>query len=169
MSAAFRVLGIDASLRSTGLAVVESKGSSLSLVATDTARISQARPRSECLGTLHQSISSLIHEASPTVAAIEACFYSKNARTAELLGEARGTAIAVCAAQRLDVYEYVPRRVKQAVVGYGTADKTQVRKMVMTLLGLVDEPQEDVGDALAIAICHIHSRSTHDALMSEPI
>ena len=169
MSAVFRVLGIDASLRSTGLAVVEARGSSLSLVAMCTARVSQSRLRSECLGTLHQSVCSLIRETAPTAAAIEACFHSKNARTAELLGEARGTAIAVCAAKELDVYEYAPRRVKQAVVGYGTADKIQVRKMVMTLLGLADEPQADAGDALAIAICHIHSRSSHAELAPDPI
>jgi crossover junction endodeoxyribonuclease RuvC len=81
-----------------------------------------------------------------------------------LLGQARGAAIAVCARHGLAVFEYEPRRVKQAVVGHGGAEKAQVRHMVMRLLGLQEEPQEDAGDALALAICHWHSRSRHPAL-----
>jgi len=164
-----RVLGIDASLRSTGLGVVEAAGTRLSAVAVDTVKVAANRPRSECLERLHASINRLLDATDPAEVAIEASFYAKNARTAELLGEARGAAIAACATRGLPVYEYAPRRIKQAVVGYGAADKSQVRQMVMKLLGLSEEPQEDAGDALAIAICHLHSRSTHAELMPEPI
>ncbi|MGQ9660780.1 MAG: crossover junction endodeoxyribonuclease RuvC, partial [Kiritimatiellia bacterium] len=97
-------------------------------------------------------------------AAIEGGFYCKNVRTALLLGEARGVAIAACAAHGLPVYEYAPRRVKQAIVGFGAADKVQVRRMVARLLALSREPHEDEGDALALAICHLHDRG--DSLLS---
>ena len=85
------------------------------------------------------------------------------------LGHARGVAIAVCALAGLPVYEYPPRKVKQAVAGYGAAEKAQVRKMTMRLLGLNVEPDEDAGDALAIAICHLHNRTIHSIIAPQPI
>jgi crossover junction endodeoxyribonuclease RuvC len=101
--------------------------------------------------------------------AIEGAFFHKNAKTAMILGQARGVAIAACAARGLPIYEYAPRRVKQAVVGAGGASKDQVRQMVMAMLGLREEPQEDASDALAIAVCHLHNRTGHRALAPEPI
>jgi crossover junction endodeoxyribonuclease RuvC len=152
-----RVLGIDASLRSTGAAVVEASGSRLVPVRQETLRAPARCPRSECLARLQTGIADVIAGTQPTAAAIEGTFYCKNVRTAFTLGEARGAALAACAAAGLPVYEYAPRRVKQAVVGYGAAGKEQVRRMVMSLLGLREEPQEDAADALAIAICHLHN------------
>lgn len=168
-SGTVRVLGIDTSLRSTGVAVVEAAGSTLSAVEYGPLKNSRKAALSECLKRLDEGLCELIARTSPDAAAIEGAFYSKNARTAMILGQARGVAIAACARAGLPVYEYAPRRVKQALVGVGSASKQQVRRMVMTLLNLTEEPQEDAGDALAIAVCHLHSRSGHAALAPSEI
>jgi crossover junction endodeoxyribonuclease RuvC len=157
------VLGIDTSLRSTGVAVVESAGSRLRAVKYGRLRAPAGIPLSACLKRLSAGIEEIIGSTGPQAAAVEGVFYCKNARTAVTLGEARGVAIAACAARGVPVYEYAPRRVKQAVVGFGSAGKEQIRKMVQRLLGLREEPQEDEADALAIAICHLNSRSTAGA------
>lgn len=126
-------------------------------------------PLSECLARLDRGIREILERTSPDAASIEGIFFCRNVKTAVRLGEARGVAIAACAASGVPLYEYAPRRVKQAVVGYGGADKEQVRRMVMSLLGLDTEPQEDAGDALALAICHLNSRTGHAALAPEAI
>jgi crossover junction endodeoxyribonuclease RuvC len=164
-----RILGIDTSLRSTGVGVVAAAGSRMSAVEYGAIRIPARAPLSECLKRLNRGIVEIIERTRPEAVAIEGVFFSKNANTAVILGEARGVVIAACAFQGLPIYEYAPRRVKQAVVGFGAAEKEQVRKMVMSLLGLKEDPQEDAGDALALAICHIHSRTGIAALMPEPI
>jgi crossover junction endodeoxyribonuclease RuvC len=164
-----RVLGIDTSLRSTGLGVVEAHGSRLAAVEFGRIHNTPQRSLSECLRRLDGGIREVVQRTQPEAVALEDIFYCKNIRTAVVLGEARGAVIAACACAGLPVFEYAPRRVKQAVAGFGAADKSQVRKMVMALLGLREEPQEDAGDALAIAICHLHSNSTHAALAPKPI
>lgn len=163
------VLGIDTSLRSSGFAVVESKGSRLVPIDFGPIKTPPKRPVSECLVRLASGLREAISRTRPDAASIEGAFYFKNARTAMTLGQARGVAIAVCAELGLPVYEYAPRRVKQAVVGYGGASKEQVRRMVMSILALDAEPQEDAGDALALAICHINSSSGHVALAPQAI
>ena len=164
-----RVLGIDTSLRSTGVGVVEARGSAL--VAVEHGRIHNPDRLmlSECLRRLDEGIREIISRTRPEVAAIEDIFFCKNARTALVLGEARGVVIAACAAGGLPVFAYEPRRVKQAISGNGGADKSQVRKMVMAILALKEEPQEDAGDALAIAVCHLHGRTSFSALAPKPI
>ena len=169
MSQGYRVLGIDVSLRSTGLAVVESRGTALRALDYRTIRIPAARPRSACLCALSAGLAEVIGTFQPNAVAIEGAFYHKNVKTAAVLGEARGAAIAACAGAGLPVYELAPRRVKQAVAGYGAAEKTQVRAMVMKLLALAEEPQEDAGDALALAVAHLQARSVHADLAPKPI
>lgn len=164
-----RVLGIDTSLRSSGVGVVERVGSRVQCVECGLVKNPAKLRLSSCLKRLHDGVSELIDRCRPTCVAVEGVFFCKNVRTAVILGEARGVAIGVCASRGLPVYEYAPRRVKQAVVGYGAASKEQVRKMVMSLLGLSEEPAEDAGDALAIAICHLHNRSRHAALEAKEI
>lgn len=164
-----RVLGIDTSLRSTGVGVVDFQGGRLSVVEYGRVHNPDRFCLSECLRRLDGGIREVIARARPEAVAIEDIFFCKNARTAMVLGEARGVAIAACAAAGLPVFEYPPRRVKQAIAGSGAADKSQVRRMVMTLLGLVVEPQEDAGDALAIAICHLHSHKPAAGLAMKPI
>jgi len=164
-----RVMGVDTSLRSSGVAVVEERGSSLAAVEYGTISTPARKPVSECLRRLNEELSEVIERLHPEQVAIEGVFYCKNARTAVTLGEARGVVIAVSAKAGLPVFEYPPRRVKQAIVGYGAAEKDQVRRMVTSLLKLTREPGEDAGDALAIAICHLHNRSHHELIAPKSI
>ena len=164
-----RVLGIDTSLRSTGIGVVEAQGSTLKAIDFGFLKTSPKWRHSECLKCIADGVGAMIAKSQPTAVAIEGAFFFKNAKTAMVLGEARGVAIATCAAADLPVYEYAPRRVKQAVVGVGGADKKQVARMVMTLLGLREGPQSDAADALALAICHIHSDRGIPGTGNDPI
>jgi crossover junction endodeoxyribonuclease RuvC len=165
----WRVLGIDTSLRSTGVGVVEACGSRLTAVEFAVLKAPAPARLSACLTRLNAGLVEIIARSQPAAAAIEGAFFSRNAQTAMILGHARGVAIAVCAAHGLPVYEYAPRRVKQAVVGFGAATKEQIQRMVTKLLNLPAEPPEDASDALAIAICHLHNRTGYAALMPEEI
>ncbi len=153
---ASRILGVDTSLRSTGLGLIRARGSRLEAVEFGVVRHPAAWPLSRCLANLYQAVGSALERGRPDAAALEGVFFCKNARTAVILGQARGVVIAACAAAGVPVFEYPPRRVKQAVVGFGGADKNQVGRMVAALLGLQETPPEDATDALAIAICHAH-------------
>lgn len=152
-----RVLGVDTSLRASGVAMIEVRGSQLKALEYGVIRNPVAGSLSGCLARIYGAIEGSIAEGRPDAAAIEGVFYCKNVRTAVVLGEARGVVIAACASLAVPVYEYSPRRVKQSVAGFGGAGKEQVRKMVMAILGLSEEPGEDESDALAVAICHSHS------------
>ncbi len=154
-----RILGIDASLRSTGLGVVEAEGSRMRALWHGRVRNPPTRPLSACLVALQDAVCEQIAAYQPQAAAIEGVFFSKNIHTTLILGHARGVLIGQCARQGIPVYEYEPRRVKQAVVGFGGAVKDQMQRMVMTLLNLPELPQEDEADALALAICHLHNRT----------
>ena len=159
-----RILGIDISLRSTGYAVIEHGGGRMRALASGAIRSAASASHSTILLNLQRKIADLIGSSAPDEAAIEGIFFCKNVKTAVTLGEARGAVLTACAATELPVYEYLPRKVKQAVTGNGAAEKHQVRMMVMSLLGLDAEPQEDAGDAMAIAICHHHRRSAYEIL-----
>jgi len=164
-----RILGIDTSLRSTGVGIVEVRGSMLRAVAYGRIRNRPADPHSRCLENIFNSITNLIEEHAPDCAAIEGAFFAKNAQTAMVLGQARGVAIAACSIKGLELSEYSPRSVKSAIVGTGTAQKEQVAKMVMRLLNLSEQPQEDAADALAIAICHYHQLVLPEELRAKKI
>ena len=113
--------------------------------------------------TVHAGLSNLLQEYEPEVVAIEDLFYARNARSASKLAHVRGVAMLAAAEAGMPVAEYLPTQVKQAVVGYGRAEKQQVRDMVMLLLGLKTPPEKlDTSDALAVAICHAHSVGTMD-------
>ncbi|NLB55289.1 MAG: crossover junction endodeoxyribonuclease RuvC, partial [Lentisphaerae bacterium] len=148
-----RILGIDTSLRCTGLGIIDSDGSTLQIVQFGVIRNKPGLSVTECVGRIYSGISQIIAEEQPDVVAIEGVFYCKNVRTAVTLGEARGAVLAALSTAELVVHEYAPRRVKQAVAGYGAADKEQVRKMVISMLGIESTPPYDASDALAIAIC----------------
>jgi crossover junction endodeoxyribonuclease RuvC len=164
-----RILGVDTSLRSTGVGIVDSMGSRLKAVEYGTIKAPRTLSLSECLHKINSGIAEFIERSKPDAAAIEGVFFSKNVKTTLMLGEARGAVITACAAHGIPVYEYAPRSVKQAVVGVGGAEKDQVAKMVMMLLGLREQPQEDAADALAVAICHLHNRTGCAALMPKPV
>lgn len=148
---------MDMSLRSSGIAVIESAGSVLKTVEYRVLKNPPRRLVSECLRHIFRGVLDMLEHCRPDAAAIEGVFFCKNFKTAVALGQARGAAIAACATAGVPVFEYPPRRVKQAVVGYGSAGKDQVRRMVMAQLHLTEEPHSDAADALAIAICHAHA------------
>lgn len=164
-----RILGVDTSLRSSGVAVIEATGHSLRAVEHSRIRSPQTLSLSAALERLQSGVLDVIERLSPDISAIEGIFHCRNVKTAVRLGEARGVVIAACCHNGLPVFEYAPRRVKQAVVGTGAASKDQVRRMVMSMLGLQDEPPDDESDALAIAICHWNCRTTYAAIAPEPI
>ncbi len=121
-------------------------------------------PLTQCLRSIHAKVAALIEEHRPDVMAIESVIYGKNAGTMLVLGEARGAVLTAAADADIPVYEYEPRRMKKAICGNGVAEKVQIQRMVKTLLGLADLPQNDAADALGLAICHAHS---HSALSRE--
>jgi len=164
-----RILGVDTSLRSTGVAVIEVSGQQMRALAYGRIHNKASLRHSECLAAIQHELNKLIEEFSPDEAAIEGAFFAKNAKTAMILGQARGVVLAACAEQLLPIYEYSPRSVKRAVVGVGSARKEQVGAMVTRLLGLDEPPQEDAADALAIAICHAHQRRAPEALRPKAI
>jgi crossover junction endodeoxyribonuclease RuvC len=164
-----RVVGIDASLRSTGIGVVESQGSCLKVVEFSTVRNPASLSHSECLRLVLGGLAATFDRCKPQAAAIEGGFYFKNARTALVLGEVRGVVIAASASAGIPIYEYSPRLVKQALTGFGAAQKDQVSKMVKVILGVSGDIQEDAADALAIAICHIQSQTGIAELRPKPI
>ena len=168
-SAPIRVLGIDTSLRSTGIGILDAAGSRMTPVYYGIIKNPQGRPLSACLLFLQDEIEKLIREHEPQAVAIEGIFYAKNVKTMMILSHARGAIIAQCTRMGLPVYEYEPRRVKMAVAGFGGAEKAQIQKMVKTLLALPEEPQNDAADALALAITHLHNRTAISALSDDPI
>ena len=124
---------------------------------------------SECLRQIREGVLRVIERFNPEAASIEGSFFFKNVKTAMILGQARGVVIEVCAAKGIPVFEYAPRRVKQAVTGYGAADKQQVAKMVCSMLGFEEDLSDDETDALALAICHFHSRTGYAELANKEI
>lgn len=163
------VLGVDTSLRSTGWGVVAEDGSRMLARGYGTIRNKSSLPHSDCFLNIRRRIEECCRSFQPGAAAIEGVFYSKNLKTTLVLGEARGTVISTCAAESLPVYEYSPRKVKQALVGSGGVSKQQVAAMVARLLNLKDELGDDESDALAIAICHLQRRSKIPGMAPEAI
>lgn len=164
-----RILGVDTSLRSTGVGVIEMQGARMRALVYGRIRNRASLPHSACLAAIQDEIEKLIGEFAPDEAAIEGAFFAKNARTAMILGQARGVVLAACARRALPVFEYSPRSVKQAVAGTGGARKEQVGAMIARLLNLDSPPQEDAADALAVAVCHAHQRRAPEALRSKPL
>lgn len=149
------VLGIDPSLRGTGLAVVEILGPNRrTLLHSRTVRIKPSVSMFNCLGQINESVSNILNTYSIDAVAVEQTIYVQNFQTAQVLGAARGAAIAAAAVMGKPIYEYAPLRVKQAVVGVGRASKEQVAKTVMGLMGMSDALEHDQSDAAAVALCH---------------
>jgi crossover junction endodeoxyribonuclease RuvC len=153
-----RVLGIDPGTAITGYGIVEGEGDSLTLVTYGAITTPANQPLPQRLQQIYRQLQALIAEWHPQSAAVEELFFSKNARTALVVGHARGVALLAITDADLPIQEYKPAEVKQAVAGYGGAPKDQVQGMVRLLLGLEDIPRpDDAADALAVAICHFHS------------
>lgn len=149
------ILGIDPGSRVTGYGVIEFKSGKSTYVASGCIRLN-ADCLADKLGMIFRGVSQLIQQYSPDEFAIEEVFMARNADSALKLGQARGAAIVAANNAGLPTSEYAARKVKQALVGKGSADKAQVQHMVVQLLGLNATPQADAADALAIALCHAH-------------
>lgn len=148
------ILGLDPSLRGTGYGVIEAGQPHPRALAHGTISCATAWPHSRCLANISHSIRDVLRKFQPTVCAVEGLFFAQNLQTAIVLGEARGAALAAVAEAGLEIYEIAPRKVKQAIVGYGAAQKFAVAKMVQRMLQLPEMPAADAADALALALAH---------------
>lgn len=150
-----RVIGIDPGTQTTGYGLVELRGTDLTAVAFGGISTGPHTPLPRRLLQIHQGLRAVVAEHRPDCAAVEAVFFSRNAQTALRLGQARGVALLALAEAGIEIHEYAPREIKQAVSSYGNAEKGQVQEMVRLLLALPESPQPaDAADALAVAICH---------------
>lgn len=153
-----RVIGIDPGTAITGWGVVEGEGDDLVLIAHGAITTAAGTPLPQRLQTIYRDLSAIVQQWQPTTSAIEELFFSKNAKTALAVGHGRGAAMLALANADLPISEYKPLEVKQAITGHGGADKLQMQHMVKLLLKLDDIPRpDDAADALAVAICHLHS------------
>jgi len=159
-----RVLGIDCGTECTGYGVVElCPDGKLLCVACGAIKLALREPLPARLATISRRLGTIIVEHRPDRVAIEDVFYALNVKSALKLGQVRGVAMLAAASAGLEVAEYAPLSIKSAVVGYGRAEKQQVQHMVTRLLNLPEVPEPpDVADALAIAICHLHTSATQE-------
>ena len=153
-----RVLAIDASLRCSGVAIVEATAGKQRAVYFGVIENKTAMRPSSCLVAIRERLADLIREHEPDCCALEAVIYVQSHKTAIALGAARGAAILAAAERGLPIFEYAPTRIKQATVGRGGADKNQVAFMVRAMLGLTETPQSDAADALAIGLTHLRAQ-----------
>ncbi len=165
------VLGIDTALRCTGYGLIEVQGKRFRAIDCGIIRNPPKAPHSECLGKLAGGIGQLIEQYHPDIAAIEGGFYLRNAKTAMVLGMARGSVVSVLARHDIPCYEYAPSRAKQAITGHGRAGKEQVAAILSGMLGLnVSQIPDDSTDALALAVCHVLSARGHQGIyLKDPL
>jgi crossover junction endodeoxyribonuclease RuvC len=154
-----KIFGIDPGSERTGYGCIETDGSRHRLVICGAISSPAAATFPEKLLVIHSRLTTLLVECRPDAVAIENLFHATNVRSALKLGHARGVAMLAAVEAGVGVAEYTPAEIKRAVVGYGRAEKTQVQQMIKLLLGLADVPSpHDAADALAVAICHVHSQ-----------
>ncbi len=161
-----RILGIDPGSRKTGFGVIDFDGDRAAYVASGTVHSSDGE-FADRLRQIFESVSEIVAEYRPDIVAIESVFMHRNAGSALKLGHARAAALCATFDYDIEVREFAPREVKQAIVGTGAASKEQVQHMVVALLGLQDVPAVDAADALAAALCEGHKRRLRDRL-TEP-
>ncbi len=152
-----RVLAIDPALRNTGFAVIEAEGRDYRALTYGVVKNSAALTQSGCLVAIHEAVADAVKKYEPECCAVESVIYVQSFKTAIVMGAARGSAILAAAQRGLPIFEYPPKRVKQAVVGKGGAQKDQVAFMVRALLGLTETPPSDAADALAIGLTHLYA------------
>lgn len=154
-----RILGIDPGTRVTGYGIIDVEGNRLRNVEHGIIRTRSSDPLPLRLKSIYDGLTTVLVKFSPQAVAVEQVFLAKNPRAALTLGHARGTAVLAAVNLGLEVHEYSALQVKSAVVGYGHAAKQQVQQMIKALLNLSEVAQEDAADALAVAVCHAHSRT----------
>jgi len=152
------ILGIDPGFAIVGVGVIEYKGNKFRVIDYFAITTKAHTPIEDRLKIIYEGICEVIEKYKPDFMAVEELFFNNNAKTAIAVGQARGVIVLSAVNNGIEVFEYTPLQVKQAVVGYGRAEKQQVQQMVKALLGLNSVPKpDDVADALAIAVCHAHS------------
>ena len=154
-----RIIGIDPGYAIMGWGILDLKGNKFSVVDYGSITTDAGVEAAKRLQHIYAERGAIIAKYQPEEAAIEELFFNNNAKTVILVGEARGIAVLACAHAGLEISEYTPLQIKQALVGYGRADKKQVQAMVKAILNLKEVPKpDDTADAVAAAICHGHSR-----------
>lgn len=156
------ILGIDPSLRGTGFGIIQPGSPHPRTLVHGTISCPQTWERSRCLAKISETIRAEVQKYRPTICVVESIFYAQNLQTAMIMGEARGAALAAVAISGIEIFEIAPRKVKQAVVGYGAAQKSAVAKMVQRLLNLASVPDPDAADALALALTHARENSRYN-------
>jgi crossover junction endodeoxyribonuclease RuvC len=155
-----KIFGIDPGSERTGYGCIDSDGSRHRIVTCGAITTAAAAGFPDKLLAIHRRLAALLREHRPDCVAIESVFHAANVRSALKLGHARGVAVLAAVEAGLSVAEYTPAEIKRAVVGYGRAEKPQVQHMIKLILGLPSAPSpHDAADALAVAICHLHSQS----------
>ena len=155
------ILGVDPSLRGTGYGVIRLDKPHHAALAQGTISCPGSWEHSRCLVLIVRTLREIIAQHHPTVCAIEGLFFAQNLQTALIMGEARGASLATVAEAGLEIYELAPRKVKQAIVGFGGAQKSAVAKMVQRMLQLSEPPAPDAADALALALAHASESSRY--------
>ena len=162
MSASVRILGIDPGSQVTGYGIVDAGAAQASAVTWGSVRTSG--DHANRLRVIYEALGRIVLEYQPVEIAIESVFLNRNADSALKLGQARAAALCGTFAVAAEVHEYTPRHIKKAVVGTGAAEKAQVQQMIGMLLGIREPIQSDAADALAVAMCHAHSRGANAML-----
>lgn len=157
-----RILGIDPGYAILGFGILDMKGNQFSVVDYGVITTEAGMEMPARLEIIYKELIQLIERHKPQAVAMEELFFNKNAKTAILVAQARGVAIVACMNAGLDFYEYTPLQIKQALTGYGRADKNQMQQMVKILLHLEEIPKpDDAADALAVAVCHGNSNQNN--------
>ena len=165
-----RILGIDPGYAIMGYGIIDMKGNNFKVVNYGAILTDKDMEMPDRLKKIYNDLMNIINEFSPDTCAIEELFFNTNATTAIKVGQARGVAILACANSSLEIEEYTPLQIKQALTGYGRADKKQVQAMTKSILNLREVPKpDDTADALAAAICHGHSRDSRARLKKRGI
>ena len=155
------ILGVDPSLRGTGYGVIKLTKTYPQTLTHGVVACPMGWEHSRCLAKIAVSLREVVRQHQPSVCVIEGLFYAQNLQTALIMGEARGAALAAIAEAGLEIYELAPRKVKQAIVGYGAAQKLAVAKMVQRMLRLAELPASDAADALALALAHAQAHGRY--------
>jgi crossover junction endodeoxyribonuclease RuvC len=163
-------LGVDPGVAATGFGLVEQRGDKLSHVSSGCITTSSKESAHIRIAKIYSELKSLITKYRPDQIAVERLFFGENSKTAMAVGQARGIVLLVAAEKKIPIAEYTPLEVKSALTGYGKAEKRQIQQMVKVLLHLLQAPKsDDEADALAVAICHIHSAKMSRLAILEPL
>lgn len=156
-----RIIGIDPGYAIMGYGILDYNGNKFKTVTYGSIETPAGIPMPERLNMLYTELDRIISEYRPEEASIEELFFNNNAKTAIMVGEARGIALLACERNGVEIHEYTPLQIKQSLVGFGRAEKKQVQTMVKMILNLKEVPKpDDTADAVAAAICHAHSRNS---------